>query len=150
MTWNHRIIRKVTGKETSYQIHEVFYNKHGKIKGWTKEPVLPFGESKSELREDILHFWSAFRLPVLDELIDADGKETLREDTESEEPNPGHYFEVMDRASVAMLHFNDFVGTHPVIQTDKQLQKRVVKISDNMYRLYQELALKAMPDIKKW
>lgn len=149
MTWNHRIIKKASEQETSYHIHEVYYDEQGKIESWTAKAMEPWGESISELRNDILHFWSAFRLPILTETIDADGKESIVEDNETQDLNPGHFFEVMDRASVAMSHFDDFVGSHPVVQRDEKLKHRVGEITGSMYELYRELALKAIPEPKE-
>ena len=55
MTWNYRIIHKnipfIMGDRGSYQIHEVYYKKNGKIYAYTQNPVGPFGESKKELIE---------------------------------------------------------------------------------------------------
>ena len=54
--WNQRIIRTREGEET-----------------WTQEPVLPRGETKAELMNDIAHFVSALRHPVLTRSVE-DGR----------------------------------------------------------------------------
>ena len=36
MTWNYRIIHY---KDGGYGLHEVFYEKGGKIDGWTEHPI---------------------------------------------------------------------------------------------------------------
>lgn len=145
MTWNHRVIKKIGDRETSYQIHEVFYDEHGAIEGWTQKAMSPWGESTGELRSDIQFFWSAFGLPVLVENKGEDGKEVLQEVPEDRAINPGHYREVLDRSSVAMAHFDDFVASHPVIRRDEELKTMAHEASSAMFRLYQKLGSLVVP-----
>jgi len=65
--WNHRVICKKDKKfkRTSYQIHEVYYSKKGKIKGWTESPVNPYGETKKELKKELKYFQNALKYPIL-------------------------------------------------------------------------------------
>jgi hypothetical protein len=67
MYWNHRVIYKKdqkTGFE-SFEIHEVYYSKKGKIKSWTESPVSPFGESKKILKKELKYFKKALKKPIL-------------------------------------------------------------------------------------
>lgn len=69
MFWNHRVIYKKdlkTGFE-SFEIHEVYYSKKGKIKLWTEEAVSPFGESKKQLKRELKLFKDALKKPILQE-----------------------------------------------------------------------------------
>lgn len=138
--WNHRIIRrKHESGDVLLRIHEVYYAKDGTIKGWTENPVLPQGESISELREAIRYFLSAFRAPVLEESLEK-GKPVLKADEEEDRINRGHYFELMDRASVALAYCREFVGDHPVTRKHEKLSKLFEKAEDALGRLYQEAA----------
>lgn len=50
--WRYAIIRKTVrlgvGNKTQkiYDVHEIFYDKRGKINGWTNEPVTATGEGR--------------------------------------------------------------------------------------------------------
>jgi len=79
MNWNYRIIKRVVEKEVSFQIHEVYYNETGMIEYWTANPICPSGESVDELKSDCEHYLHAFTLPVLIEIMDADGVNKLIE-----------------------------------------------------------------------
>lgn len=66
MSWQYRVMRKVEGKGIthyySYGIHEVYT----KLKGWTKDPMDPHGDTPEGLRQDYELMGEAFKLPVLD------------------------------------------------------------------------------------
>jgi len=49
MTWNYRIIHHDKADYPDYAIHEVFYDKDGKVESWTSNPIDPSGESKAEV-----------------------------------------------------------------------------------------------------
>jgi len=134
------VIRKEheTG-DVTFQIHEVYYAEDGIIESWSTEPVKPMGESVSELREDIRYFLSAFRRPILQQ-SEGSGKPVLRDAYENGEINDGHYFELMDRASVALDYCSEFVGSHPVVRQNKTLKKLYEKAEAALYALYQETA----------
>jgi hypothetical protein len=71
MSWNHRVIKKTykyDGEEASYgyEIHEVYYDKDGRIDGWTEQPVNPYGETVEELHTDLAYFLNALDKPVLE------------------------------------------------------------------------------------
>lgn len=139
-TWNYRVIRKEheTG-DAIFQIHEVYYDDARKIDGWTVGPVEPSGESIAELREDIRHFQSAFRKEVLEERQEH-GRSVLQPAYEDQEINVGHYFELMDRASVALDHCVEFVGSHPVVRKNAKLSQIFEKAEEALGELYQEAA----------
>ena len=69
--WDYRIIRKKDkeSKTVSFEVHEVYYSKKGKIKDWTMYPVAPFGENIDALGEDVHYFQEALKKPVLKEKI---------------------------------------------------------------------------------
>ncbi|MBM4055325.1 MAG: hypothetical protein FJ264_11805 [Planctomycetes bacterium] len=139
MTWNYRVIRKLI-KETNeciYEIHEVYYDKNGQIEGWTKESVKPSGITLAELREDIRYFLRAFREPALEEKIE-NGKEVLVEDESVIDINSGHYFEFMDRVSVALDYLYQFVGSHPLLKKEQELKENYSKVEELLAYLYQK------------
>ena len=62
MTWQYRVMRRRLGDVGyGYGIYE-FYG----IDGWTKDAMVPYGETLAELRADYELMAEAFRLPVLD------------------------------------------------------------------------------------
>ena len=74
--WNHRVLYKKdkdTGFE-SFEIHEVYYSKKGKIQSWTESSVKPVGETKKELKKELKYFKDALKKPVLTEKYN--GKKT--------------------------------------------------------------------------
>ncbi len=136
--WNYRIIKKEFPEhnENTYQIHEVHYEDDGKIKGWTQNPISPFGATHGELREDIRYQLNAFRKPILKE--NSDGT-SLLQDEEEPEINSGHYFEALDRASVAIDYIYQFVGSHPVLQKHKKAKEIYNQAEEKLGELYQLL-----------
>ena len=137
--WNYRVIEK-HHKETdtySYQIHEVYYKKSGKIKFWTELPVSQMGETINELRSDVQYCSKAFQMPVLREKI-KNSKHILVQVNEDQKINLGHYFELMDRTSVAVDYIYQFIGSHPVTRNDQKLRKLYNKAENLLAELYQE------------
>lgn len=50
MSWNYRIFRHRHGPgDTTYALHEAYYNEKGKCDGWTKEAITSHGFSVKEL-----------------------------------------------------------------------------------------------------
>ncbi len=137
--WNYRIIRNTTNDAVTYEIHEVYYNDRNEIVSWTEDPMCPLGESAGELRNDIFYFMSAFKFPVLN-IVREGEKERLREDEDAHGVIPGHYFEVMDRASVVMAHFDEFVVSHPAVRMNDRLKEAAQKTVDALYGFYSEAA----------
>ncbi|MDE0157419.1 MAG: hypothetical protein OXI88_00815 [Gammaproteobacteria bacterium] len=95
------------------------------------------GETAAELREDIRYFLRAFRSPILEEQ-DTDEGSTLIPDPTDDAINDGHYFELMDRASVALDYVYQFIGSHPLIRKDKTLQGMYEKAEQALAELYQQ------------
>ena len=137
--WNYRVIRKHHPEPDSvtYHVHEVYYREDGGIEGWTQESVAPMGETAEELREDIRYFLHAFRRPIL-EVQETDKGSTLVSDDTDDAINDGHYFELMDRASVALDYIYQFLGSHPLIRKDKTLQAMYEKAEESLAELYQQ------------
>ncbi len=137
--WNHRIIEKYH-KETdtsTYQIHEVYYSNDGIIESWTESAVGPMGETVDELREDVSFFMKAFQKPVLKEEIE-NGKPVLVPQNDTQKINDGHYFELMDRAGVAVDYIYQFLGCHPIIRKESKLRKVYEQAEEALAELYQE------------
>lgn len=136
--WNYRVLRKhhTETDSVTYHVHEVYYRDDGYIEGWTQEPVAPMGETAEELREDIRYFLHAFRRPILEERETDEGS-TLIADATNDAINDGHYFELMDRASIALDYIYQFLGSHPVVRKDKTLQDMYEKAEDALAELYQ-------------
>jgi hypothetical protein len=71
MTWNHRVIKYQTRNlfgdpDVGYAIHEVFYNNNGEVQGMTAEAVRPWGDTKDELRLELMRMLEALNKPDLD------------------------------------------------------------------------------------
>lgn len=139
MTWNYRVIEKTDPQtnEKLYQVHEVFYDEQGDIENWTEDSVSYSGESLSELRNDITYHHRAFQEPVLVE-AEQNGKLTLVESDEPVAINPGHYFEFLDRSSVAIDYLYQFLGSHPLLKEEPELKKLYEKADEALAKLYVE------------
>ncbi len=137
--WHYRVIRKHHPETDSvtYHVHEVYYQEDGSIDGWTQESVAPLGETVEELREDIRYFLQAFRCPILEEKETDEGSK-LFPDEMSHPINDGHYFEFMDRSSVALDYVYQFLGSHPLIKKDQRLQDKYEKVEEALAELYQQ------------
>ncbi len=138
-TWDYRVLRKTdpNADTVSYEVHEVYYHEDGSIDRWTAGSVRPYGETVEELREDLRHFLHAFRRPVLEEQ-QVDGRAVLVEDVGDNPINAGHYFEFMDRASVATDYVYQFLGSHPLIKREPSLAARYERAETALAELYQE------------
>lgn len=137
--WNYRVIRKrhLDSDNISYQVYEVYYDDKGKVESWTENPVEPYGETAEELREDIRYFLQAFRRPIL-ELKEENKKVSLLPDEEDNSINEGHYFEFMDRASVAVDYIYQFLGSHPLVRKETRLRELYMRAEETLAELYQE------------
>lgn len=69
MSWNYRVIKHVTGIDSYFAIHEVYYDEHGKIEAWTEDPIELVADSKAELIEDLRCIMSDIRQPTLRESV---------------------------------------------------------------------------------
>ncbi len=137
--WNYRVIKRHHKKSDTYtyQVHEVYYKKSGKIAGWTESPVTPMGETVNELRGDIRYFSRAFQKPVLREKTKK-GKHVLIPEKDNQKINSGHYFELMDRSAVAIDYIYQAIGSHPVTRSKSKLRKLYEKAEYILGELYQE------------
>lgn len=66
MSWNYRVMRRNLQGEDQFAIYEVYYNKRGKVKMWSSDPVFICGETLKELVKDFKLYAKAFEKPVLD------------------------------------------------------------------------------------
>ena len=67
MTWNYRVTRRRFGGDARvWEIREVYYDKKGRVKAWSKDAQFPFGETYLDLSFDLDHMREAFTRPVLD------------------------------------------------------------------------------------
>lgn len=137
--WNYRVIRKhdPDSDTISYQVYEVYYADDGSIEQWTEDPVQPYGETAEELREEIKCFLQAFRCPIL-ERKEVDGEPALTPDEDTSSINDGHYFEFMDRASVAVDYVYQFLGNHPLLKQQPRLREVYERAEEALAELYQE------------
>lgn len=71
MTWNERVIRRVSEQgDYFYEIHEVYYEGETpatKIILWDSAPVEPMGPDLAELERNIQNIQDALKQPVLNE-----------------------------------------------------------------------------------
>ena len=71
-TWNYRLIKQtgIIADRTwiHYYIKEVYYNRKGKISGWTEKSAYPGGQTPEEAMKDIELMKEAFNRPVLEEI----------------------------------------------------------------------------------
>ncbi len=131
--WNYRVVYRSGEEECPYRIHEVYYDDNGRPEAWTENAVTPMGESLGELRNDCRYFLDAFRLPVLEER-EVDGKPRLV--PRDAGIGPGHHFELMDRALVALGYLQDALGDHPVTRRDRELSRLFSGIGEMMGEFY--------------
>ena len=71
MTWNHWVVKYETRNlfgdpDVGYAIHEVFYDNNGNVQGMTSNPVKPWGDTKDELRLELMRMLDALTKPDLD------------------------------------------------------------------------------------
>lgn len=68
--WNHRVVKRVYKmgdyEETSYGVHEAYYDDNNKVNMITEEPVGPHGETMKELRQCLEWMTKALEHPILD------------------------------------------------------------------------------------
>ena len=65
-TWNHRVMRSESDGETSYGVHEVYYDDDGSITFWTLNPVAAVGDTVDDLQEELLRMLAACAKNPLD------------------------------------------------------------------------------------
>lgn len=78
MNWNYRVVEKnisdkvdcsdITYDITTYEIHEIYYDKDGNIIMWSEEAISPYGEGYiKNLEVDIKFMLEACSKPTLKE-----------------------------------------------------------------------------------
>jgi len=63
MTWNYRVIEH--RNPTSFQIHEVYYDKNLEVIGVTEEMIAPIGDTFIELSDELSNMLGACEMPIL-------------------------------------------------------------------------------------
>jgi len=66
MSWNYRMIRTKENETYVYHVHEVYYDKNGKPKSWSENPITPYGESQSDGYEDLILMQKSFQQKPFD------------------------------------------------------------------------------------
>jgi hypothetical protein len=71
MTWNHRVVKYETKNlfgdpDVGFAIHEVYYDQDGNVRGMTANAVKPWGDTKDELRLELLRMLEALNKPDID------------------------------------------------------------------------------------
>jgi len=61
MHWNYRVVNK----NGCFGIHEVFFGDNKKIGATTEDPIEPFGETETELKDHYKLMGEAFNAPVI-------------------------------------------------------------------------------------
>lgn len=80
MPWNHRVVKETSKNGIDYySIREVYYDANGVPNGYTEEMMYPYGETVSELEQEVDLFKDAFSKPIL--VINIED-ETLKEENE--------------------------------------------------------------------
>lgn len=135
-TWNYRVIKKTCPhtQETTFQIHEVYYQPDGSIDCWNHTPVEPLGISEPSLRNDIQAFLAAFRLPVLQEHY-INGKARLL--AERVAPHADHLqADYLSKASRASGYLNQILGNHLLLKQEPALREAYNKVDQALAELY--------------
>lgn len=58
-TWDYRVVRKREGNEFTYGVHEVFFDDEGRVWQCTEDPLVPLGNTMTELRKIFIGFVGA-------------------------------------------------------------------------------------------
>lgn len=66
MSWNHRIVRRNYSGDVMYEIHEVYYDKDGKVSGLTQEPISIMEESLEDLKKTIERLQNCLEKSIID------------------------------------------------------------------------------------
>jgi hypothetical protein len=145
MSWNHRIVAEEVGGETTYRIHEVFYDDTGRPASWTEDPVMPCGDSVHAIRYEYDLMRLAFFRAVL--RVQSEGeRQFLERDAAGEAAiDDFHRHEALDRTSIFADQFESHVASHPVIELDPELRFQANEIIDRLAALYQAVGRLAKP-----
>ena len=67
MTWNYRIIKRMTEiGEYEFAIYEVYYDEAGNVSRWTENPLTPNCLSEDALRHELTIMMEAFKKETLE------------------------------------------------------------------------------------
>lgn len=66
-SWNHRVVRHEAAGESWYQVHEIYYDPHGRPVSMTKTAPIPMGTSVADLKAELTRMLEACRKPVFKE-----------------------------------------------------------------------------------
>ena len=69
MTWNYRVMKSypATKSDAWYSIREVYYDKDGKVDGWTEDEIAPESDTVEGLLEILGLMRNCLDKPILDE-----------------------------------------------------------------------------------
>ena len=136
-TWNYRVLKKTCPDtdETTYQVHEVYYNDDGSIDCWNHTPVEPMGVSESNLRNDIRSFLGAFRLPVMEEHY-INGKATLI-DERVKKPGEALQQDYVSKTSRASGYIYQILGNHMLLKQEPALRKAYDRVDQALADLHE-------------
>ncbi len=65
--WNYRVLKTKDGEDDWYQIHEVYYDKDGKVEGWTKNGAIVAGNTLDEVRDSLERMLKALDKEILNQ-----------------------------------------------------------------------------------
>jgi hypothetical protein len=51
--------------------------------------------------------------------------------------NDGHYLELMDRIHIVMMNIQDHLLEHPLVENYKDIQTKIEKAQNNLWKAYQ-------------
>jgi len=52
--WKYAVVKRKYEHETSYEIHELYFNEDNSLHAFTENGVAPYGETKEELFETLM------------------------------------------------------------------------------------------------
>ena len=135
-SWNYRVIKKLdhSSQEHIYQIHEVYYSTNGSVECWNDTAVEPMGVTVPGLRNDIQAFLAAFRLPVMEEILQS-GKPKLIEEQQSitSKAAINDYAKKIQRASD---YINQIIGNQLILKKEPDLRQAFEKVDQALSDLY--------------
>ena len=136
-TWNYRVIKKVCrhSKESTYQVHEVYYDEHGCVECWNDTPVEPLGVSEANLRNDIRSFLGAFRLPVLEEHIVAGKAKLIPESINGR--GTDMLSDYASKASRASGYINQILGNHLLLKKQPKVRDAYDRVDKALADLHE-------------
>ena len=65
MSWNYRLLKMKDGEDDFYQIHEVYYDKQGKVKGYTKNGATVAGNDIADVKSVLMKMLSCLEKDVI-------------------------------------------------------------------------------------